>query len=226
MDEISRRKMRAVGAIAVLVIAVLAIFFIFLQYKVKKNTALMLRMFYSDMTQTLQYTMTSNGPPGDWGWHGGYRNADLINNYLAGYLRVSQNCIKEPGKCMPDVKYKTLNNTFTNVNLSKLPAVKLQNGISFAIESIGSCKAKNSPCALLYVDLNNIEEPNMFGKDLFIFMIVNSNSVAFMPYNSSLPSNELSGNAKYGCNKKAQLPMYCSALIYANGWSIDKNYPW
>lgn len=226
MDDIQSKKMRAVGALAVLVIAILTIFFTFLNAREKKNTSLILRMFYSDMAQTLQFSMNTNGAPGEWGWHGGYKNADLINNYLANYLRVSENCVKDKGSCFPDINYKNLNEKPTSINLSKLPSIKLHNGISIAVESISSCRKKNSPCALVYVDINGIEEPNMFGRDLFVFMIVNSNSVPFLPYNSRIPQEQYSDNKKYGCNKTSDIAMYCSALIYSKGWTIDKTYPW
>ena len=83
MDDIQRKKLRAVGALAVLVIAILTIFFLFLNAREKKNTALVLRMFYSDMSQTFQFSMNTNGSPGEWGSHGGYKNAELINKYIA-----------------------------------------------------------------------------------------------------------------------------------------------
>lgn len=226
MDDIQRKKLRAVGALAVLVIAILTIFFLFLNAREKKNTALILRMFYSDMSQTFQFSMNTNGSPGEWGWHGGYKNAELINTYIAHYLRISENCIKKEGSCMPDVDYKSLNGKSANINLSKLPSVRLNNGIAFAVESIGSCKKTNSPCALVYVDINGVEEPNTFGKDLFVFMIVNSNSVPFIPYNVHLSQDDIVHHTKYGCSKKSEIAMYCSALIHSKGWVIDKNYPW
>lgn len=226
MDDIQRKKLRAVGALAVLVIAILSIFFLFLNAREKKNTALILRMFHSDMSQTFQFSMNSNGAPGEWGWHAGYKNADLIDTYIAHYLRISENCIKNSGECMPDVDYMALSGKSTNINLSKLPSVRLNNGIAFAVESIGSCKRANAPCALVYVDINGFDEPNTFGKDLFVFMIVNSNSIPFVPYNVRLSHDAIVSDTKYGCSKKSEIPMYCSALIHSKSWVIDSNYPW
>ncbi len=226
LDEFSRNKFRAVGAIAVLVIAIFVIFFIFYQQREKKNTAMKLRLFFSDMTQTLQYSMNINGPPGEWGWYGGYKNADTINNYLANYLRVSENCVDKSGSCFADVSYKNLSNQDTGINLSKLPSLKLQNGVTIAFETISSCKFKGKICVLVYTDLNGQAAPNMFGKDLFIFTIVNSNAAAFLPYNLAVSSEALTEDTKYGCNKKAQLPMFCSGLLYTKNWNIDAKYPW
>ena len=226
MDEISRDKFRAVGAIAVLVIAILAIFFIFYQQREKKNTAMKLRLFFSDMTQTMQYSMNINGPPGEWSWYGGYKNANTINNYLANYLRVSENCVDKSGTCFADINYTNLKKRDTKINLYKLPSLKLQNGISIAFETISSCKSKNKICVLVYTDLNGPASPNMLGKDLFIFTIVNSNAAAFLPYNLSVGADLLAQDQKYGCNKNAEIPMYCSGLLYTKNWSIDSKYPW
>lgn len=226
MDEISRDKFRAVGAIAVLVIAILAIFFIFYQQREKKNTAMKLRLFFSDMTQTMQYSMNINGPPGEWGWRAGYKNADIISNYIAGYLRISENCVTTIGNCFSDVEYKNLRRDYTNVNLYKLPALTLQNGISIAFETISSCKSQGKICALVYADINGSNPPNVFGKDLFIFTIINSSAAAFLPYNLSIKSNDLTVDEKLGCNKSALIPMYCSGLLYTKNWSIDSKYPW
>lgn len=226
MDELTKRKLRAVGAIAVLVVAVLSIFFVFYQIKEKKNTSMRLRSFYSDMHQTLQFSMNINDTPEYWGFKKGYRNANSITSYIANYLRVAENCVHVEGSCFPKENYKNFLNKPTNINLAQLPAVKMKNGISVAFETISSCKKKEAVCALVYVDINGDAKPNMFGKDLFVFMLANSKKTPFLPYNIRVSKNDLLLDKKFGCNKEAELPMYCSAYIYNNSWQITKNYPW
>ena len=226
MDEMQRRKFRAVGALAILVMAVLSVFFVFYNVRAKKNASIMLHSFYSDMVQTMQFSINMNGTPDSWGWIPGYKNADLIQNNIVGNLRVSKNCVKEMTGCFPDVPYKTLGGRPTKVNFSKLPSVKMTNGITFAFETIGACKHPDEPCAFIYVDLNGIDSPNMFGQDLFVFNIINSASIPFVPFGYSLSPTLLITNNKYGCNKTSDMAMYCSSLISIKGWSIDKNYPW
>ncbi len=226
MDNELKDKIRIAGALTVLVIAVFSVFFLFYQQKEKKNTAMRLRLFYSDMSQTLQYSISFNGLPGDWDWYAGYKNADLINNYLAKYLHVSENCVKTVGACFPDIQYKNLKRDDTSVSLNKLPSLKLKNGISVAFETISSCKQNNKVCALVYVDINGAKNPNMFGKDLFIFTIRNSQAASFTPFNMSVNYKNLLSDEKLGCNKTALIPMYCSGLLYSTNWSIDSKYPW
>ena len=226
MDEITRRKLRAVGAIAVLVAAACSIFFVFYQIKEKKNTTLRLRAFYSDMVQTLQLSMNMNFTPDIWEFKRGYRNVDIINNYIAQYMQVQKNCVSVPGDCFPETNYKNFTDKPTDVNLSKIPSFVLKNGISLAFETISSCKKRNAVCAIVYVDMNSVDEPNTFGKDLFVFMLVNSKQRPFLPYNINVSKEKLMGDPKIGCNKEAEMPMYCSAYLYDNDWIMDKSYPW
>lgn len=226
MDEITKRKLRAVGAIAVLVGVVLSIFFSFYKIKEKKNTTMRLRSFYSDMQQTLQFSMNLNFTPDVWGFKGKYRNVNTINNYIAQYLRVEKNCVAEADGCFPDVFYKNFMNKPTKVNLSNIPSVVLNNNIAIAFETISSCKKPESVCAVVYVDMNSVQPPNTFGKDLFVFMLLNSKQKPFLPYNMKLPREVLIEDTKLGCNKEAEMPMYCSAYLFDNDWIMDKKYPW
>lgn len=226
MDDFFSSRIRFVGVITILVIILCFAILFFVQYREKKNTSVKLKMFYSDLTQSVQFAMNTNGPPGEWGWRQGYKNIELLNYNLVNNLKISKNCIKEKGNCMPAVNYNTLKKRQTNINLQNLPSATIQNGITFAVEAVGDCHADDAICAIFYVDINGIEEPNTFGKDLFVFMLTNSTSVAFSPYNSQLPPETINEDEKYGCSDKSEVAMYCGARIYANGWSIDKKYPW
>ena len=136
------------------------------------------------------------------------------------FVRFSENCISSRGTCMPKDNYRSVNGKLTTVNLYNIPSVKLQNGISFAVEAVSRCQKQGSTCAVVYVDINNVEKPNMFGKDLFVFLIMNTNSVAFIPYNSRLPGFALASDEKYGCNKKADIALYNTKSHGRNGYTV------
>lgn len=226
MDEFLQSRFRAVGAVTVLVLAIFFIVLLFVQYREKKDTAIKLKIFYSDIVQALLISKNYNSVAGEWGLKPGYKNVEILNNNLFHYLKVKENCAQKPGTCMPDTKYKSIKEKQTNINLYNFPSVSLQNGISIAVETIGKCKKSNEPCAIIYTDLNGPEEPNAFGKDLFVFLMINHQSVAVLPYNNSLSTDELRNNAKFGCNENADVAMNCCALIARKGWRIDKKYPW
>lgn len=226
MDDFLRTRFRSVGAVTILVIAVFFIVLLFVQFREKKDTSMRLKVFYSEIVQSLLLSKNNNGVPGEWGWKPGYRNVDLLNNNFFSYLQVEENCASEQGTCIPKVSYKSIKEKETSVNLYKFPSVRLKNGISLAVETIGKCTRTNEACALVYIDLNNLEEPNAFGKDLFVFLIINSGTVAFVPYDYSLSESVLKNDVTYGCNKISKAAMYCAAYLAKNGWTINSEYPW
>ena len=226
MDELSRSKFRAVGAITVLVIAVLAIFFVFYQAKEKKNTVLKLRGVYTDLIQTLQFSMNLNMEPEYWGFKAGYRNVAVLDDYVFKYLRIKENCVKTNGTCFPEESYLNFAKEDSGIKLGKLPSVILNNNISIAVETISQCKKKDSPCALIYVDINSTKKPNVLGKDLFVLVLSNSKKNPILPYAVNLPKDELLHHDKYGCNNYSKMPMYCAAYLFNNQWNLDSNYPW
>ena len=226
MDDFLRSRFRIVGAFCILFLAILFIVLLFVQYREKKNTSMQLRVFNSEIIQAMLISKNANGTPGEWGWKPGYKNIDLLNTNVFGYLKVDEDCSAEPGNCMPKTNYKSIKEKKTNINLYKFPSVRLKNGISIAVETVGKCTKRNSVCALVYTDLNGPEEPNAFGKDMFVFVIVNSGTIAFLPYNSTLSIDQLQYDTNYGCNKFSKVAMNCCALIAKKGWLIDGKYPW
>lgn len=226
MDDFLITRFRTVGVVAILVTVVLFIVLLFVQYKEKKDTSMRLRVLYSDIVQSLLISKNVNGFPGEWGWKPGYKNVDLLNNNFFANLKIEENCTRDPGNCMPNVNYKSIKEKDTSVNLYNFPSVKLHNGISLAVETVGKCKRANETCAIVYVDLNGVEQPNAFGKDLFVFTIINSGTVAFLPYGYHLSDEKLTDDMTYGCNKFSKMAMYCCAYIAKNNWSIDNSYPW
>jgi hypothetical protein len=225
-DDFLESRMKNVGVICLIILVIFSIVIFFYRFKEKKDMTMKLKGFYSNMSQTFLYSKNINGQLAEWGWRPGYKNIALIRGNITSYLQVSDDCLEKPGKCMPDVSYKTINNVPTEINLFNHPSVKLKNGISFALEAVSSCEKPGSTCAVLYVDLNNIEPPNTFGKDLFVFLIINSETMPFVPYNAKLTALELLQDEKFGCNKKSKAALYCSAFLYSNGWSVDRRYPW
>lgn len=226
MDDYLKKRFRVIGVVTILIVAIFFIVLLFVQFREKKNTSIRLRVFYSEIVQALLISKNSNGVPSEWGWKPGYKNKDLLTNYFFNYLKVEESCVDNPGKCIPKENYLSIKENKTNVNIYNFPSVKLKNGISIAVETVSKCKKKNSVCAIVYTDLNGVEEPNAFGKDLFVFVIINSGTVAFQPYNYSWTVDQLRYDTNYGCNKFSKAAMSCAALISKNNWNIDSKYPW
>lgn len=226
MDEITKSKIRNYGAIAVVLIIILFAILFMMQYKEKAIMAAKLNIINTELNQSIAMSITENDLPAQWGFRGGYKNIPLLQQNFFHYFQVDKYCLHTPDDCMPDVKYKSIKEKETEVNLRKFPSVKLKNGVSLAIEAVSSCQKKNEQCALIYVDINNIEEPNAFGKDLFVFSLINSQRNSVTPYGFGLPIKDIQNDENYGCNKKANMALYCAALLKANGWKANSKYPW
>lgn len=226
MDDFLTSRFRVVGVVTLLVLVVFFVVLLFVQYREKKDTAIKLKVIYSDINQSLLMSKNYNGSPGEWGWKPGYKNIELIENNVFSQLKISRNCMAAPSNCLADIKYKSIKEKATSVNLYNYPSIRLRNGISIAVETISKCKRDNEVCAFMYLDLNGPEEPNAFGKDLFLLQIVNNESTPLKVYGDGLSLDDLRGNEKFGCNKESNMALYCGALIKANQWKITSDYPW
>ncbi len=84
--------------------------------------------------------------------------------------------------------------------------------------NIISQTAKYDSKQTVYVDINGTNNPNTFGKDIFIFVIdFDNNNVKPYGYNTN--------NINDHCNKSSS-GFYCAAKIMADGWKIKDDYPW
>lgn len=218
-------KYRTLGAVLVLVIVIFFIFFTFLSQREKKDVSFKLKLFYSDMMQTMQYSINNNGPVGEWGWSSNDK-ASFLNDHIINYLHVSKKCLEGESDCFESDSYLNLRNLKTSYDFSIYPSIVLQNGVSVAFKLNNGCSKNGSVCAFVFVDINGNKKPNKFGKDLFVFTIVNSNNTTFLPFKNSNDVLVFLNDKKYGCSKKADVPMYCAAYLSTNNWSIDSSYPW
>lgn len=70
------------------------------------------------------------------------------------------------------------------------------------------------------VDINGPKNPNMFGKDVFTF-VVNFDDSTVRPQGYNKTPSEIAAN----CSKNGT-GLYCAAKIIADGWEIKDDYPW
>ena len=75
-----------------------------------------------------------------------------------------------------------------------------------------------TPSETIYVDINNSNKPNKFGRDVFQFKRTNE---GIKPYGYNYTDSEI----KNGCSK-TETGITCSAKIMKDGWKIKEDYPW
>ena len=226
MDNYLVDKYRTLGIIALIVIIAMVLITSFTSLKMKKDFGFKSKKVYSDLLQGLQYSINNNDTPSQWGLYADDLNVNAIRNNILASIRVSNDCLETKNVCSFNGYYKNLSNKTTRLNLSKVPSVVLSGGTSVSFVKSGECRTENESCLLLYIDLNNVDPPNIIGKDLIVFELLNNQATYFKPYGLSLGYSEVLNNKKYGCSKKASEPLYCSALLFSKGWQYDKSYPW
>ncbi len=72
----------------------------------------------------------------------------------------------------------------------------------------------------VYIDINGMKKPNMFGKDVFVFEIDFQNGIVRPGGNNS---SEFAINNS--CSKSGD-GISCAAKILRDGWKIKNDYPW
>lgn len=226
MDNDLIVKYRTLGVIGLVVIIGLVIITSFLSLKEKKDFSYKSKMFFADLSQAVQYSVNNNGLPGQWGFLDDSDNISVINNFLLSSVRISKDCLNEKKGCFQSADYKNLSGQNTSTILSKYPSVVMKNGVSLAFESKGNCANKGDVCLVIFADINGLNSPNVIGKDLLVFELMNTDSAQLKPWGSSLGFAAAINDKRYGCTKTARLPFACSALLFSKNWRYDKTYPW
>lgn len=70
-----------------------------------------------------------------------------------------------------------------------------------------------------YIDLNGPKNPNILGKDVFMFTMKDGNTLR--PYGYDVKYNKLNCNKNSSANAND-----CTTKIIADGWTIKEDYPW
>ena len=195
----------------------------------KKVAVERLKSAYSQLSQAIQLSETKNGSKEYWDYT--LNGENFYRQYFAKFLKsfditnqkiINYKCLK--GECYSG-----------SYQLDTTPKIALANNITLAIAN-----HSYSGTILIYVDINGFQNPNVRGKDLFLFQI--NKKYGLVPYGFGTPDENLSDSGKesfFGvmdreillsdkndaCNR-ASSGNWCSALIMTDGWEIKKDYPW
>ena len=169
----------------------------------EQTTVKKVQKFYSNLSNAYSLAMKENGALSDWELTGvTIESAEKLYKILfKPYFKIAKNCeINNTDNCIPNVKYKHLNNgNYSNSNTSY--KIVLDDGSTVWFR--GSFNSSDNRTAIFY-DINGQTEPNQWGKDLFLFAINNdkvfptgiqSGKYSIYPFNSYCIRT---GNG-YGC---------------------------
>lgn len=118
-----------------------------------------------------------------------YLNETAMLNAFAQKLKVAKTCtaVQAVGNCWA-TNVRNLNNTNTSVMTSASPTIVLANGAAIQVDAGGyyqsACttpwytgKGNTGVCAPITVDVNGLKKPNLVGRDIFVFYVVNATPI-------------------------------------------------
>jgi len=162
-------------------------------------------------------------------WDFSFPTETLVETYLVPYLNIAKNCkMGTGGECFANkYTFKDGGEDIDYDNSSDYYKFITNDGISIAIKGIQGCTGDNpSVCIEYIVDVNGVEPPNKWGKDVHAFQTL-ANLNAVVPYGTfkqydqtnqkwlfeedeTATNNCLEGDGKY-----------CTLKIINDGWEIN-----
>lgn len=177
----------------------------------EKTTVVTLKKAYSTLSQAYTLATTDNGTPDTWGLTADTAGTVNMIEALKPYLNMTKDCGISAG-CFPDVHYKHLSGTDrgninTEADMAKAQLVdgSLLAGAAFSPDCSlqwGASQALKTVCGDYWIDVNGYKNPNIAGKDIFIFHLTKSGLVPAGTQDDSAYSfpNACYGNAYgWGC---------------------------
>ena len=156
----------------------------------------------------------------------------FANRYLIPYLRVVTLC-KGGNQAKQDCTYswytpsgQEINFVYSSNNDNYRFILNNTNMIMLAYDNYQGDFSMGS--VLIYVDINGLQKPNTFGKDVFV-MNLRSNADKLKMFGEGLPRDTLLNRSTWGCadtGRTTNTAIYCGALIQNDGWQIKDDYPW
>jgi len=172
----------------------------------KQVTVEQLKKTYSEISQVIKRSEVDNGPVESWDfapttWDVAHTQT-FFNTYLKPYMVDPIFCSTGHSNACSSAAVSSSGANYT-----------LRNGSGFAIV-LGSGRVH------IVIDINGIQKPNAWGKDLFYFRMD--------PTNGLLPAYYIKGmtRAQVLDTCKPTMRDGCAALIMFDGWKIADDYPW
>ena len=220
------------------VVAAMTIPNIIHSYK-KTYTETRLKQAYSILENTLELAKINNGNTGNINQIFDEANSAEVpadyfgEHFLKPYVSFNEECKIGNSNCKGSYSYMYNLLAIDNQNAYQYYAnnyyrLVLKNGMSIGVYK------KSNYVIWLFVDINGKQNPNRYGKDVFLFSITNDNGCPNRAYDCWKTDRVYAGtiSSYYGiptaetastkCEKEG---LSCSAVIKRNGWKIPDDYP-
>lgn len=190
--------------------------------KDKQETIAKLQKVYSVLSQGIKRSELDNGEISEW------PVGEEITDVMAYFNKYWRPYYKNPKIC-ETAKSCGYSDNFAWVNLNGQRTgwnvITSESRVLFMLPdgtlifSPRNTYIENGYVNHFYVDINGSKNPNVLGKDVFIFTISDKKLLRPYGYNRAYKNLDCSRQSSGNMND-------CTAKIIADGWQIKNDYPW
>jgi hypothetical protein len=141
-----------------------------IQYSKNKDLESRFAKVNNVLIQTVKRAEATEGNFTHWSWD---TSDNLFFTYFTPYLTVLNVCKPNETGCGNETEYKYLDGrSATNPFPTNLTRFTTLDGAKWLIGVNANCIGNQEYCALIRVDVNGDDEPNMYGRDVFTFFML------------------------------------------------------
>lgn len=223
-------------------------------FQEKQATVNGFKKAYSTLTQVIDISIIDNGPIEGWDFPSTVNDTSqsliFFNTYLSPYFSISKRCGTSSG-CW-NASNTPYGITFSHSGLNAADCIKyiLNDGMNLSIVNNGLSSVNTKSgwnrtdggSVSIFVDINGFKKPNILGKDVFVFTLLQKASDVYNQGNGNFATNvkdsgiypdgfgDTASHYEYrGCGKDVTFNWggsYCGIKIIQDGYQIKDDYPW
>lgn len=211
-----------IGVVAAITVPVL-----FENYK-KQETISRLKKAYSVISNGLRMSQTDNGPFSSWEIGADMTDVEgYFNKYWVPYFQNitkynwAQDLGYEDNLCWTNLNGKKIGWRVSS-DESRMLFTFADGTVVFYPRNTTDINGNPAYTKLFYVDINGSKKPNIIGRDVFVFYVVDYDNIKPYCYNNN------ADYIKNHCKKSIaeNNTNCCTAKIMYDGWQIKEDYPW
>ena len=193
----------------------------------KKQTVTQLKKVYTVLSQQILRAQLDNGDYDTWPTGANIVVKDYFNMYYKPYFNGVNICMRAV-----DCGYKTDYCPWVSLTGSSLYwnlrsdtsriMFQLNDGTTiFLPRNTTDAQGNPSFVNFMFVDINGAKNPNVVGKDVFVFTV--DKTKGLVPYCYNRTQSSINASCRKGYSGSVNC---CAAKIMADGWKIKDDYPW
>lgn len=177
-----------------------------------------LKKAYTNFNQTLNRMASDLGCNGDLSCVFDTTDPDTLGPKITAYFNVAKTCTTSQRGCFPDIVAFNYDGTSRLSGWDRYGYRFItKDGMSYSLDAdsalTANCSLQNICMDVFMVDINGLKSPNILGRDVFQFYIMNPKGLYDWNY--------FVMNEKTGCSSANKEGTHCAARIMNEGWQMN-----